>query len=318
MEISPNEEVKRELTAEQKAEIGDATEEYCKHPATIPGLFSFRRNFNGGFDVELEPELWQKRADLMTKSDIQEQELAWALEGASSIDTKRLEYLVEENGYALFRMSDDDLEAALIEGGLKDAEPNVNSVLEMKSHKNLFVMAQCCRYILTIQRSIGNEIRRLTDKITAQEELEAAEREVAEREAAVRAAAERIAAERVAAERVTANLAVKHKFNKAMDFFNNQIGPHLNARCVTLKKGELSQRIPLTVAAIDSAQKLAGRTLCIPFRGDVKEDLEKQYKDELVTYRDKANRRAINWSEVFSYAGLQKLPTGRTEESPAS
>ncbi|MBN8422449.1 MAG: hypothetical protein J0L73_26275 [Verrucomicrobia bacterium] len=235
-------------------------------PPSIPGLFHFKWQINGSYAAELEPELHQRLVELRTNAKLDDQDLAWALDISSKIPSQGLDYLVNKNAWLMLAMSDDDCENEF--GKRVDPESRGSQ---------MSVMAQCCRVVLEMQRTIGSPLTLLMDETKTNSQRDAASK------------------------------LVMSKFRKSLSIIQNQRTAHKKATHVTRTRPDGSTfMIPLTVAAIEVAQDLA--TGILPFKIEVQRTLEEKYKSDLVTIRDQSNRATINWSDVFERAGLKRLP----------
>lgn len=237
-------------------------------PPTIPGLFHFTWQIDGNYAAELEPELHQRLVELRTNANLEDQDLAWALDISSKIPFQGLDYLVNKNAWIMLAMSDEDCENEF--GKRVDPESR---------DSQMSIMAQCCRVVLEMQRTIGSSLKLLMDETKTN------------------------------SQRDSASKLVMSKFRKSLSLIQNQRTAHKKAIHVTRPLPDGSTvMIPLTVAAIEVAQELATGILKAPFKIDVQRTLEEKYKSDLITSRDQSNRAPINWSDVFERAGLKGLP----------
>lgn len=237
-------------------------------PPTIPGLFHFAPQFTGGYAAKMEPELDERYLQLRVNANPDVCDLAWILDVSQKISPSALDLLVLNNGTIMLAMTDEECETEF--GERIDPAAREHQV---------FVMAQCCRVVLEMQRAIGSHLALLTD------------------------------AKAASPERSQARKTLLNMFSKSLTLLHNGSLVHGRTTFVTQTRTDGSiNKIPLTVAAIEVAQELATRFLKAPLKRQVISALEQKYKSDLVTSRDQKNEAKINWSDVYTQAGLENLP----------
>jgi len=254
-------------------------------PQDVPGLFRFVQEFGGSkYNVQMQPELSQRYEELKSNAKIEVLELSEALEMSLSIRRKPLEQIAKFNGHMPLTMSDQD---CIAEFG--------QSLSANKREDLLFIMAQCCKVVLNIQKAIGQDLNMLKKvyQLRAWQAQQEGQEEIPYSLEAGKKAFTKI----------------QRNFNAALEILHDEREPSKSPLYVTVSlENDSTIKTPLPIRAIDVALELANNLQRCPLYQELITELQKRHKQELVTDRAKANKTEVNWSEQFEQAGLRGLP----------